>query len=302
MEMMDFFSKQELQLEGSCRRNENVFLQTAEEQSHHVAQLKIEKQSGRNKKESVTVEEYVKNFKWDSHKYPMDKSLKIIGAKIMNTQKTCDEKLKKIMDEQNDIRNKLALLQKKDSNSLLNKDLGDLIYEKKISSSLFINTHGSKIMTSVLVVVHKKSIEKFRQVYPNVLLDWYVADLDNWNKRTRANVEHQNQNIEEDANRNEIIEAEFNSLKRKHTQLMKLPGVIPDSEKFLGHEDDDGNQLWRVTCMTEQVNDFMRILKKSGFVSQRFDYDAEQYQTNKNLVSQLKADMRKCNDNVLKKS
>ena len=59
--------------------------------------------------------------------------MKIIGAKIMNTQKTCDEKLKKQIDEQNDIRNKLALLQKKESTSLMQKDLGELVYEKKIS-------------------------------------------------------------------------------------------------------------------------------------------------------------------------
>jgi hypothetical protein len=38
----------------------------------------------------------------------MDKSLKVLGAKISGTQKSCDERLKKIMDEQQDIKNKLA--------------------------------------------------------------------------------------------------------------------------------------------------------------------------------------------------
>jgi predicted nucleic acid-binding Zn ribbon protein len=40
----------------------------------------------------------------------MDKSLKLIGAKIAGHQKTCDEKFKEIMDKQNDLKNKLATL------------------------------------------------------------------------------------------------------------------------------------------------------------------------------------------------
>lgn len=63
----------------------------------------------------------------------MDKSLKIIGLKIIAIQKTCDDKLKKITDKQNDLKNKISALSKKESNSFLTKDLGDVIYEKKIS-------------------------------------------------------------------------------------------------------------------------------------------------------------------------
>ena len=63
----------------------------------------------------------------------MDKSLKIIGLKIIAIQKTCDDKLKKITDKQNDLKNKISALSKKESNSFLSKDLGDIIYEKKIS-------------------------------------------------------------------------------------------------------------------------------------------------------------------------
>ena len=64
----------------------------------------------------------------------MDKSLKIIGAKIISIQKTCDEKLKKQIDEQNSLKNKLNALSKKESSSLMHKDLGDFVYEKKISN------------------------------------------------------------------------------------------------------------------------------------------------------------------------
>lgn len=73
---------------------------------------------------------------------------------------------------------------KKDATSFLVKDLGDLVYEKKITPQYFINTHGSKLMTSVLVVVSKKNIAKFRESYFTVLTDHYEKDQANWKKRT----------------------------------------------------------------------------------------------------------------------
>lgn len=89
----------------------------------------------------------------------MDKSLKVLGAKIQATQKTCDDRLKKIIDEQSEVKNKLNHLVKKDSPSFMQKDLGDIVYEKKITKNMFVNTYGSSIMTTVLVVVNKKKIE-----------------------------------------------------------------------------------------------------------------------------------------------
>jgi hypothetical protein len=41
----------------------------------------------------------------------------------------------------------------------MQKDLGDIVYEKKITKNMFVNTHGSDIMTTILVVVNKKKIE-----------------------------------------------------------------------------------------------------------------------------------------------
>ena len=91
----------------------------------------------------------------------MDKSLKVLGTKIQATQKNADDKLKKLTDETNEIKQKLAELVKKDSPSFLAKDLGDLVYEKKIKRDFFVNTHGSEMLVTVLVVVNKKNLEKF---------------------------------------------------------------------------------------------------------------------------------------------
>lgn len=103
----------------------------------------------------------------------------------------------------------------------------------------------------MLVVVKKKEIERFREVYPTCLIAFNEQDFDNWQKRTLANVQHQNQNIEDEAQREEIVSAEYNQLKHKFESQMKLPCAIPGSEKFLGLEDPDGNQIFRLTCMKD---------------------------------------------------
>lgn len=47
---------------------------------------------------------------------------------------------------------------------------------------------------------------------------------------------------------------------------MKNSCAIPGSAKFLGQDDRDGNQLWRVTCFKSLIVDYVKVLKKSGFI------------------------------------
>lgn len=62
--------------------------------------------------------------------------------------------MKKQLDEQIAIKNKLAGLTKKSGNNFTTTDLETLVYEKKISDKLFVNTYGSgDYLTSILVVV-----------------------------------------------------------------------------------------------------------------------------------------------------
>lgn len=59
---------------------------------------------------------------------------------------------------------------------------------------------------------------------------------------------------------------------------MSQPGAIPMSAKYLGKSDNDGNQLWRVTCIKSDSIDYMRCLKRMGFPCQDFSYDLKKYQ------------------------
>lgn len=83
-------------------------------------------------------------------------------------------------DDTNEIKSKLAELIKKDSPSFLAKDLGDLVYERKIKKDYFVNTYGSEMLVTVLVVVNKKNIDKFQTNYHSMLLDFYEQDYEKW--------------------------------------------------------------------------------------------------------------------------
>ena len=65
--------------------------------------------------------------------------------------------------------------------------------------------------------------------------------------------------------------------------MMMQPGVVPSSDRYLDSEDSDGNQLWRVTCMKEQSVDYIKVMKKNGFLCQEFQYDHVQYMENQKL-------------------
>lgn len=89
----------------------------------------------------------------------------------------------------------------------------------------------------------------------------------------------------------EIIEAEISQTLRDHKKEIIMPGVIPQSAKSLGESDEEGNQLYRITTLTNQTADYVRLLKKNGFQAARFDYNVKQYMENLKLEQKLKLDL-----------
>ena len=91
-----------------------------------------------------------------------------------------------------------------------------LVYEKKISEKKFANTYGSEYLTTVLCVVPKKLKEKFAEIYQTCLITYNEADLINWEKRTKGAVDAANQNIEDERQREEIVQSEMAAKKAEH--------------------------------------------------------------------------------------
>lgn len=123
--------------------------------------IEIEDPSRQGPPRKISVEKYVQEFTWDESKLQMQKPLQFLGQKVAANQKLYDDRLKKMQDEANEVKQKLALLKKKESESFLQKDLAEVVYKKRISSTYFVNTHGSLLMTSILIAVNSRKVDSF---------------------------------------------------------------------------------------------------------------------------------------------
>jgi len=109
MELMDTFSKYDVMLDSACKRNEKMYIELCQVKSQE-ADLKLEVSSGARRgqgNKTVTVAEYIKDFKWDQVRFQMDKSLKALGSRIQLSEKQSADRLKKKSDEVAQIKNKL---------------------------------------------------------------------------------------------------------------------------------------------------------------------------------------------------
>ena len=60
-----------------------------------------------------------------------------------------------------------------------------------------------------------------------------------------------------------------------------MPGAVPGSASHMQNlTDSDGNEIWRISCVREYANDYMRVMRNKGFLSQQFDYDIAAYNKN----------------------
>ena len=115
-----------------------------------------------NQYQDVQIEEYLKNFQWDSVQYQYDKTLEYLGMKVQKEAKSGEEKVKVQCDKVTTLKQTLNALTKKKGTNMLQSDLADYVYENagKVKGEKFVNTHFdngySSMLTSVLVAVNKK--------------------------------------------------------------------------------------------------------------------------------------------------
>jgi hypothetical protein len=64
-----------------------------------------------------------------------------------------------------------------------------------------------------------------------------------------------------------LVAEELTALEKERENRTRMPGVIPGTSKYLDHSDPDGNQLWRVVCLKQYAVEYIKVLKRAGFVS-----------------------------------
>lgn len=82
MKLNDDFQKMETMVDSSCKRVEKQYTELVGELNMPVdLKVKLVRGPG-NQYQDVQIEEYLKNFQWDSVQYQYDKTLEYLGMKV----------------------------------------------------------------------------------------------------------------------------------------------------------------------------------------------------------------------------
>ena len=58
----------------------------------------------------------------------------------------------------------------------------------------------------------------------------------------------------------------------------EIPAIVPGSLRYLGIEDKEGNQLYRIVVLTSQLDNVMTRGRQEGQTFRKFTYDYQKYQ------------------------
>lgn len=85
--------------------------------------------------------------------------------------RTIDGDLKKVQDELTEAKNSYNAISKgKASESFLQKDLGEVIYNSTINpDAYFVEKHHSENFSTLIYICHKAKVQQFADVYEKIL-------------------------------------------------------------------------------------------------------------------------------------
>ncbi|XP_047095215.1 V-type proton ATPase subunit C-like [Lolium rigidum] len=107
--------------------------------------------------DGVPVDSYLSRFVWDEDKYPVKPPLKEIVASILSRVRKIEDRLKVQAADYNSVKNKLKSITRKQSISLVTRDLSNLVKPEDIITS--------EHLTTLLAVVPKYSQQNWLSSY-----------------------------------------------------------------------------------------------------------------------------------------
>ena len=83
----------------------------------------------------------------------------------------------------------------------------------------------------------------------------------------------------------------------REKDIVTFAGAIPNSCQNLGVSDKDGNNLYTLVVMRQDLNDYQRALKKNGFVSQPFEYNKQAHNAEQLKMKEIEQNLKKLQQN-----
>lgn len=154
--------------------------------------------------------------------------------------KKIDNDIKKQQDNLTELRNQHASIVRKEGNNFMTQDISEAIYS-------FEKLKPEEVF-----------VERANKSSGSELFQTLIAIVH------RTKIQHFRENYEL------VIPWEMGS---------KQFSIVPGSARYLGIEDKDGYQLWRVVVLKERADDYLVTASKTkGLVFRKFTYNQEKYQ------------------------
>lgn len=139
------------------------------------------------------------------------------------------------------------------------KTLNDNVNETKNELNQLVKKDGTTLLTKdISDVIHSDPNIKAEQLFVEVHKTQFLS--------TVVAIVHKSK-----------VELFANSYERL-IRDSEIPAIVPGSLRYLGIEDKEGNQLYRIVVLTSQLDNVMTRGRQEGQTFRKFTYDYQKYQ------------------------
>jgi V-type H+-transporting ATPase subunit C len=113
---------------------------------------------------TMPFDKYLREWRWDDAKYPKMRGLQNNLTLLLSVANKLDEEARNKSSQYNELKNAQNLMSKKESGSLVSRDLTDVLTPDLVKEDDFISTQH---LTTLIMVLPSSNVEAFMKSYEN---------------------------------------------------------------------------------------------------------------------------------------
>jgi len=156
--LTDDMAKHDSQVESIARRIERMYLEVEPGKANDpIREFKVLSQT-----KTMAFDKYLREWRWDDAKYPKMRGLTNNLTLLLSVANKLDEEARNKSAQYNEVMSAKNNMQKKETGSLLAKDLTDVLTPEVVKEDDFIQTQH---LTTLVVIVPLINVEAFLKTY-----------------------------------------------------------------------------------------------------------------------------------------
>jgi V-type H+-transporting ATPase subunit C len=156
--LTDDMAKHDSQVESIARRIERMYLEVEPGKANDpIREFKVLSQT-----KTMAFDKYLREWRWDDAKYPKMRGLTNNLTLLLSVANKLDEEARNKSAQYNEVMSAKSNMQKKETGTLLAKDLTDVLTPEVVKEDDFIQTQH---LTTLVVIVPLINVEAFLKTY-----------------------------------------------------------------------------------------------------------------------------------------